>query len=396
MHSPRERTIPTTADLLARARALIPNLAARALQGEKDRRVPKETIADMQAAGLFHALRSTRWGGYEIDPSDFFDIQITLAEGDFPTAWIYGIVGMHPWLMGLLDERASHDVWDKDPTALISSSLMPVGQAMPAPGGFRLKGNWKYSSGCEHCSWAFLGATLPTPAGSPPERALFLVPRSDYQIVDTWHVAGLRATGSHDIRIEDAFVPAHRTIRLADTFRGYGPGQAVNTGVLYRYPFGQVFFRGVGVGAIGALQGMLDAFLGYANKRVSRYGKTVEDPHTQVVCAEIVVALDEMKAVLHHNMRALRACAERGEMPPLRDRVRYKFQSAATVERCRELATRLFRATGGQGLYEDQPFGRILADINAARQHFSNQFEALGRNYGRMLFGSEDNDDVVL
>src|SRR5262249_11434348 len=111
---------------------------------------------------------------------------------------------------------------------------------------------------------------------------------------------------------------------------------------------------------------------------------------------EIVVAIDEMKALVRHHMNTLRGFAERGEMPPLADRVRYKFQSAATVERCRELATRLFMATGGQGLYDDQPFGRFLADINAARQHFSNQFEALGRNYGRMLFGYEDNDDQVL
>jgi 3-hydroxy-9,10-secoandrosta-1,3,5(10)-triene-9,17-dione monooxygenase len=396
MHSPRELAAPTPSELIAHARALIPALAARAAQGERDRRIPHENIADMQAAGFFHVLRSKRWGGYEIDPSDFFEIQMALAEGDFPTAWIYGIVGMHPWLMGLLDERASHDVWDKDATALISSSLMPVGKAVPAQGGYRLGGHWKYSSGCEHCTWAFLGAAIANGSGPTPERGLFLVPRGDYEIVDTWHVAGLKATGSNDIVVKDAFVPAHRMIHLADTFRGYGPGQSVNTSALYRYPFGQIFFRGVGIGAIGALQGMLDAFLAYGRKRASRYGKTSEDPHTQVVCAEIVVAIDEMKAVLQHNMRILRGYAERGEMPPLTDRVRYKFQSAATVERCRDLASRLFMATGGQGLYTDQPFGRILSDINAARQHFSNQFEALGRNYGRMLFGSEDKDDQIL
>lgn len=396
MHGPRDRTAPSAAELLARARAMIPALAARSAQGDKDRRLPKENIAEMQAAGLFHVLRPKSSDGYELTPSDFFEIQIALAEGDFATAWIYGIVGLHPWLMGLLDQRAAQDVWSKDAAALISSSLMPVGVATPAADGYRLSGHWQYSSGCEHCTWAFLGATIPGDSGRAPERALFLVPRPDYEIVDTWHVAGLKATGSHDIVIKDAFVPAYRMISLTDTFRGYGPGQSVNTATLYRYPFGQIFFRGVSVGAIGALRGMLDAFLAYATRRVSRFGKTAEDPHVHLLCAEIVCAIDEMKAVLHHHMRLIGAYAARGEMPPLSDRIRYKFQSAAIVERCRDLAARLFMATGALGIFDNQPFGRILADINAARQHLSNQYEALGRNWGRTLFGLEDNKDLVV
>jgi len=396
MHSPRKQAVPTAAELIGRARALIPTLAARAAQGERDRRLPKENIADMQTAGFFHVLRPKRWDGYELDSADFFEIQMALAEGDFSTAWIYGVVGLHPWLMGLLDQRAAQDVWGKDASALICSSLMPAGAATPAQDGFRFTGHWQYSSGCEHCTWAFLGGAIAAEPGRPIERALFLVPHDDYEIVDTWHVAGLKATGSQDIVIKDAFVPAYRTIRLSETFLGHGAGLAVNTATLYRYPFGQIFFRGVSVGAIGALQGMFDAFLAYGRRRTSRYGKTSHDPHVHLLCAEVAVAIDEMKAVLHHNLRSLRSHAEQGEMPPLSDRIRYKFQSAAVVERCRDLAARLFMATGGQGLYADQPFGRMLADINAARQHLSNQFEALGRNWGGTLFGLEDNKDLVL
>ncbi|HWP25057.1 MAG TPA: acyl-CoA dehydrogenase family protein [Xanthobacteraceae bacterium] len=393
MHGPRET--PSASELLARARAMIPRLAARAAQGERERRIPNENIAEMRAAGLFHVLRPKRWGGYELDPADFFEIEIALAEGDMSTAWIYGIVGLHPWLMGLLDDRAAQDVWSGDPAALISSSLMPSGIATPEGDGYRLKGRWFYSSGCEHCTWAFLGAAIDS-AGGAPERALFLVPRTEYEIIDTWHVAGLKATGSHDIDIKETFVPAYRMIRLTDTHRGYGPGQAVNTGVLYRYPFGQIFFRGVSICAIGALQGMLNAFLDYGGRRASYHGKTSEDPHVHLTCAEIAVAIDEMRAVLHHHLRLMRGYAERGELPPLSDRIRYKFHTAAIVERCRELATRLFTATGGRGLYADQPFGRIVADISAARQHFSNQYEVLGRNWGRTLFGFEDNKDLIL
>ena len=123
------------------------------------------------------------------------------------------------------------------------------------------------SSGCEHCAWAFLGGAV---EGKPDDRRVFAVPRKDYRIVDTWHVPGLKSTGSHDITAKDAFVPEYRTQKYSDNFNGVAPGRAVNPGPLYRLPFGQVFFRGVSTGAIGALKGMLDAYLEYGKKRIGR------------------------------------------------------------------------------------------------------------------------------
>src|SRR5690349_2925993 len=212
------------ADLIARARALTSTLAARAAKAEQDRRVPAETIADMQAAGLFRVFQPARWGGYEMDPATYFEIQLALAEGCMSTGWVYGVVGLHPWLMGLFDDRAAQEVGGTDDATLICSSLMPTGTAVLAPGGFRLSGRWKFSSGSEHCGFAFLGGA-PAVDGGAGERSIFLVPRSDYAIEDTWRVSGLKATGSHDIVVKDAFVPDYRRLRWIDNFNGVGPGQ---------------------------------------------------------------------------------------------------------------------------------------------------------------------------
>lgn len=387
---------PSGEEMIARARALIPALAARALQGERERRIPAESIAHMQAVGLFKVLQPKRWGGYELDIHTYFDVQIALGEGDMSTAWVYGVVGVHPWLMALFDDRAAQDVWGEDSSTLVCSSLMPVGTAVPEGEGFRLSGHWKYASGCEHTNWAFVGAT--PPGGGLEERRIFLVPRSDFEIVDTWRVAGLKSTGSHDVAVKDKFVPAYRTVKFADNFRGWGPGLAVNTGPLYRLPFGQVFFRGVSTGAIGALQGMLNAYIDYGKKRVSRLSgqPSSEDALIQQICAEIACAIDEMTTILHRNFTVLESYAARGEMPPLRLRMEYKFHNAWVAERCTLLAARLFKATGTVGIAEDLPFGRILADINVGRQHISNQFEANGRSFGATLFGIEKTQDLVL
>ncbi|HUZ74073.1 MAG TPA: acyl-CoA dehydrogenase family protein [Stellaceae bacterium] len=394
----REQTgvIPEPQELIRRAREMVPRLAARSARAEAERRLPAETVAEMQAAGFFRVLQPKRWGGYEMHPGVYYDILMTLAEGCFSTAWVYGVVGIHPWIMALYDERAAEEVWGKDRATLISSSLMPGGQAVPAAGGFRLTGRWLYSSGCDHCNWALLGGVVAAADPTAFDWRFFLVPRAQYQIVDTWNVSGLKGTGSQDVVVEDAFVPAHRAHKVLDFYQCVGPGQALNTGALYRIPAAQILYLGVACGAIGALQGMVGAFLDYGRSRATVRGKTVDDPFAQLACAEAAATVDELKLVLHRNLRNLMDFAERGEVPPLAERVRYKFQSAWGVERCGQAALRLFKASGAHGLRSDLPFGRILADLNAGRQHVSNQPEYFGRAWGTMLLGGPEPAELMV
>lgn len=388
--------IPAPAEIIARARAMVPALAERSLEARRRRRIPDETIADMQRAGFFRVLQPKRWGGYEMDVGAFYDVQLALAEGDMSAAWIYGVCGVHPWFMALLDDRAAQEVWGRDDSVLICSSLMPAGKAASADGGFRLSGHWRYASGCEHCDWALLGAIVAGGDGAPPEGRIFLLPRTDYDRVDTWRVSGLQATGSWDVLVDDAFVPAYRSQSMRDNFLLKGPGQELNTSSLYRLPFGQIFVRGISTAALGALQGMLTALLTYSKTRVTRAGgRSAENPFVQLLCAETAAAIDEMTAMLHRNFRNLHAYARRAETPPLEERLRYKFQSTAVTERCTLLAARIFKATGAAGLLEDLPFGAVLADLMAARQHISNQYEYVGSSWGGVMFGLENKDLMV-
>jgi 3-hydroxy-9,10-secoandrosta-1,3,5(10)-triene-9,17-dione monooxygenase len=215
---------PAPADIIARARAMIPALAARSLDGRRARRIPDETIANMQAAGLFRVLQPKRWGGYEMDLNTFYEVQLALAEGDMSTAWIYGVSGVHPWFMALLDDRAAQDVWGKGSSTLICSSLMPAGKAVTAEGGFRLSGRWKYASCCDHCDWALLGAMVAPDGGGAPAGRVFLLPRTSYQSVDTWQVSGLQGTGSWDVIVDDVLVPSYRSQAMLDNFLLKGPG----------------------------------------------------------------------------------------------------------------------------------------------------------------------------
>src|SRR5262249_27711819 len=315
--------------------------------------------------GFFRVLQPRRWGGYEMELGTFYEIEMALAEGDMSTGWTYGVLGVVSWVLGLIDDRAAQEVWGSDTSVLLSSSTMPAGKATAVDGGFRLSGRWRYASGCEHCSWVLLGGLV---ENDPSNWRFFVVPQRDYETIDTWQVAGLQGTGSIDVIVDDAFVPAYRTQQLKDNFLFKGAGQALNTSSLYRVPFGQIFVRGVSTSGLGALQAMLAALIAYGSTRVSRAGgRSAENSFIQLLCAETTAAIDEMRAMLLRNFRVLHDYADRGETPPLELRLQYKFQSASVIERCSQLAARIFKATGAGGLSDELPFGGLVADLSAAR-----------------------------
>ncbi|WP_322056282.1 acyl-CoA dehydrogenase family protein [Paraburkholderia sp. J63] len=386
------------AELIARAQALAPVLAERGDAAEAAGRIPAETIADMQAAGFFKVLQPRRYGGYELEPQAFFEIQMALARGCMSTAWVYGVIGVHNWQLALFDERAQQEVWGKDPATLIASTYMPVGKVTPVEGGFRLSGHWKFSSGSELCEWVFLGALVPPArAGEPPEYRTFLLPKSDYAIEQDWDVLGLRATGSHDIVVNDVFVPEYRTHKAVDGMMGTSPGLAVNDAPLFRLPFAQIFVRAVCTACIGALQGAVDDFQGYAKNRVSANSgaKTSDDTGAQSACANAAVAIDEMQVLLRRNFAELLAAAQGGPEVSIERRVHFRYQSAQVAERCAQAANALLRYAGGNGIYRRNPLVRRFLDLHAARAHYANNVDRFGQNLGAVMLGRANTDFFI-
>jgi len=308
------------------------------------------------------------------------------------------VVAVHNWQLALYDERAQEDVWGKDSTTLISSSYMPKGRITRVPGGFRLSGRWGFSSGVDHCQWAFLGVLVPPESGQgAPEYRTFLVPRSDFEVIRNWDTIGLRATGSHDVEVRDAFVPEYRTHKASDGAAGTSPGLAVNTAPLYRLPFGQIFVRAVSSSSIGALQGALDAFTAWCSQRVSvnDFSRSAEDPVAQSVAAETALAIDEMKLALFRNFDAMMSRLRAGQPLEMRDRIHYRTQSAAVVDRCAALVNRMFYSAGAHGIYRNAALSRFFLDINCGRTHVANNIGKIGRNYGGVLFGLENTDTFL-
>ena len=388
---------PRAQELIAAARAMAPALRERAARCRAERRVPDETVAEFQAAGFFKILQPEQWGGYAMDPQVFYAVGLEVARSCPSSAWILGVIAVHNWQLAVFDDQAAQDVWADDPSVLISSSYAPVGKVKVVDGGFRLSGRWSFSSGSQHCKWAFLGAVVPTPE-APFDMAnyrTFLVPISDYEIVDNWDVVGLQGTGSHDIVVDDVFVPEHRTHKSMDGFLCDNPGNAVNSAPLYRMPFMQVFVRAVCTATLGACEGALESFIEVAKTRQTGPAKMKNDPFARQLAAQVKASIEEMKLTMIRNFDAMMDCCRSGEPIPVEDRVRYRYDSSIVADRCLELSSRMLKAAGSGGIRLDSELLAYHLDILASQAHIANHSTPFAINMGGVLFGEENVDFAI-
>ncbi len=370
------RGVPTAEELIARAQAMIPTLKARARDCVRQRNVSSETIAEMKAAGFFRILQPKRWGGYEMHPNVFFEVQKALAEGCMSTGWMYGVVGCHPYEMALFHDEAQEEVWGDDADMLVSSTYQPVGKVTHVEGGFRLSGRWGFSTGSVHCGWVLLGAFCPPKEdGTPAEMRTFLLPRSDYTIdEDAWHTFGLQGTGSHDIIVDDAFIPDYRTHRSIDGFLCQNPGQEVNTAPLYSLPWAQVFVRSVSTAAFGGAEAAIKAGMAIMQDRVStNTGKaSKDDPMLQAALARAISEKSEMETTLRLTFEELMGYAERGEAIPMEKRTFFAYQSSTVVRRLADLIDDIVKQLGGRAIYMTSEIIQPWLDLHAGRAHVAN------------------------
>ena len=226
------------AALVDRTRALVPLLAKHADRTEAAGSVVPEVVAALQDAGVFRIVQPRAVGGYEFPATSFFDVCATLARGCMSTAWVVGNLSSHHLLLAHWPVAAQDEVWSASRDTLIGASyVFTAGKVRRVAGGYRVEGQWPYSSGIDPCQWVTIGGLVePDAPGGAPERRYFLLPRADYEILDTWQTSGLQGTGSKDVLFRDVFVPAHRTVGYDEMVEGRAPGLARHPGGLFRYP----------------------------------------------------------------------------------------------------------------------------------------------------------------
>lgn len=387
-------TAVSASDVLDAVRDLLPSLRERAQETEDLRRIPDENIKGLLDIGFFRLMQPRRYDGIEASPVDFYRAVRLVASACGSTGWVSSVLGVHPWQLGIYDDRVQHEVWGEDPDTLISSSYAPMGRATPVDGGFTFSGRWSFSSGCDHAQWVFLGGLVLGDDGNPVDFRTFLLPRADYAIEDVWDTIGLRGTGSNDIIVQDAFVPEYRTLSFMDTGRCAGPGQAVNDGPIYRLPFASVFSNSIAVPVLGMATGAYESYVQWTKDRVraSTGGKAADDSFNQMRIAESAAQLDAAVLQIERNIEEQLAHIERGEKVPMSLRVRTRRDQVNATAAGIAAVDRLFESAGGRALRSGTPIQRFWRDAHAGRVHAINDPEKVRVMYGQFELGLKVQD----
>jgi hypothetical protein len=223
-------------ELIARVKALVPMLEQHADQAERERKPVDAVMKAIEDTGVYRYFVPKAYGGYEFSLEGFMDLGMALGEGCLSTAWVVTFCMEHNWLLGLYDKEAQDDIFGRQPYIIAPGALAPKGQAVPVEGGYRVSGRWEWGTGVMHADWVMVGALTPGDDPQRPELCMYLIPRGEVEVVDTWQMAGMVGTGSNDIEVKDVFVPGHLRVNLMDLRAGESPGAQVHDSPTYRMP----------------------------------------------------------------------------------------------------------------------------------------------------------------
>ena len=365
----------------------MPALAERAAATEQARRVLPATVEDIVASGLLRVAVPPCFGGLPLAPDiDYplaYEIAAELGRGCGASAWCYSLWAVHAWMVGYFPEPAQQEFYATGPATLCSSSFFAGRDilATPTDGGLRIAGRWEFSSGSDPASWALLGVG--------PPGLLALVPRSDYEVVDTWHASGLCGSGSNDLLVREAFVPTHRLLDLTRAGLDEHRAWELHGRLSYRLPLRVPLAWDLVAPLLGIVQAALDTFV----ERARRSPRMADSDVVQLRLAESAAEIDAARTLFRHAIDGLLAKAARDEPFSELERARNQRDRAFVVRLCMQAINRLFDSSGGHALFLSEPIQRCHRDAHAVAHRAGLMLDSVGPLYGRALLAETAGPD---
>jgi 3-hydroxy-9,10-secoandrosta-1,3,5(10)-triene-9,17-dione monooxygenase len=392
------RVAPSAEILLERARSLVPFLREKSDEINASRRVTDEVWQRLVDAGLVELLRPLRFGGVAAPMELMLRIAQQLAVGDGSVGWVYAVLSSHDLFLSFFPAHVQEEVWSSAcPTS--ASSYNPTGKASAAPGGLRLTGRWSFCSGIDFCGWAVVGAIVGMLPGEKPmpDFRYCLVHKSQYEVVDDWHVMGLCGSGSKSIVMNDVFVPDERIVTALQVVTNTTPGVGVHEAPIYRTPGFSVFVFAFPSVATGIARGAYEAMKSDMQGRAARHDPMFElgRPGVQVHLAEASAMIDVSELLLDRAMgETFRQAHQEGTVStPLR--IRNRRDTVYLVINARRAAEILMSMAGGRGILIGGRVQRALRDIYAVSMHPTLNWDVQSLSYGAVELGGQPTDPIL-
>ncbi len=378
------------ADMLAKARALVPKLGERARATETLRRIPDETVRDFREAGFYRALQPARYGGPELNYGIQVELAAELARGCASSGWDACVTACHAWLIAMYPPEVQDEVWGEDPEAMIGTSFLPLEhEVLLEAGGVRLSGRWGFSSGIDHCDWVVLIFSAEGKGvDHGPDQLFALAPLAECAVEDRWHATGLSGTGSNDIVVKDLFIPEHRLLANKQLQGQPTPGSAHNPAFLYRLPLMGLFSFNLIGPALGAARGAVDTMIEVIrDRRSAAEVRLAEQPGVQSRIAEARSAVDAASLLVMRNLAEINRFAEAGETPDRLTLGRCRGDNSYAAMLCVQAVDKIYPLLGGRGLADDDPVNRAWRDVHAVAHHAALTWDIQGPLYGAVALG---------
>ncbi len=352
--------------LVERAQKLYPAIAERVAQVEEQRHVHEDSIAEMIDAGLTRAFQPRTYGGEEANPAEFYGAVAEIARACTSTGWILMVLGVHSWELAHMSRELNDEIFGDDPTTLVSSSYNMQGNtATRVPGGFRLSGSWKSSSGIHHAGWVALGANV---EGEPVAHN-FLVPVENVTVVDDWYVVGLVGTGSRSVVVDDVFVPDHRAIDRDILRSGFGPGMKDNLGPLYRVAQGLIYTSVSSAPALGAGWRFYEEFKSAFGRSATVTRSLDGDRLMLTRLAEARGNLSVASTVPQRRLQEGYEAAVEGRPMSDLEVIQAMYDISRNGKLMIENAASLFPTLRPNAVYQSSVMSRLYRDLMVARNH---------------------------
>ena len=382
------------ADPVARARALVPHIAAAGPRIEATRELPPELLAMLHEARMFRTLMPRAFGGEEISPQAYVQMMIHIASADASTAWCVGQASGCSMAAAYMEAEAAQAIWGAPNAALAWGTVGPDQIAQVVDGGYRVTGTWPFASGGRHATWfgghcrvrERDGSMRMTAEGTPYERTM-MFPRSSISMVDRWQVMGLRGTGSDSYEVTDLFVPEEHTYTRdtpADR-RAHTPLHSNFTGF-------NIFGLSFSALALGVARGMMQDFVTLASQKSPQSAQGAWLLRDNAV-VQSKVAIAEARLMAARGMVAdiygrLWDQALQGRPFTLRDKADMRLASTFAMNEGREVVAVLYNAAGGTAIFQKNSFERRFRDVNCASQQ-GQAAQAHFEIIGQVLLGLE-------
>lgn len=377
--------------MMARIEAILPQIAANATKAEADRMLPQENIDLLKGTGLHRAFQPRAYGGLEMPVPEFENCIALIATACGSTAWAFSLLAEHSHQLALYSKELQDEIWGEDPDAVASSSIAPYGKSEEVEGGVRFSGEFGWSSGCDYGQWAILGFLRDTPDGGKVY-SFAILPRSDYEIRDTWFTKGMRGTGSKTLVVNGAFVPNHRieSVPALMTLTSAG-GSLYPESTTYHVPFIYVFATCFSSVSLGVAERMLKLYTERTQGRVRAYtgAKVGQSIPACMRLAESTHQVAAGRAFLEKTWEEMRDHAERRVYPDATRMAFWRTNQAYAVKMFVAAVDRLFEASGGSAWFDDAEAQRLFRDAHMTAAHAYTDYDISAQILGRALMGLE-------